>query len=140
MNSVFDIEFDPKIRGSHKLYNPVDVRSIVPKASYYDIGHYYDVRYVICGERFQYYPAPILSVINDLDLELTLVRDRQSHEMTLSGYAVLNVDFVKDGALFRRIGSRSTTLMCDPIQASHMEMKLSRALSSIYGRLKKMNL
>lgn len=60
----------------------------------------YDVRYLVDGRVYGYYPASLLTVLNDLAQELELCERRESHEMTLSGYTVLILEFDEAGGTF----------------------------------------
>ena len=60
----------------------------------------YDVHYVVDGRVYGYYPASLLTVLNDLAQELELCERRESHEMTLTGYTVLILEFGEAGGTF----------------------------------------
>jgi len=60
----------------------------------------YDIIYYVAGQRYAYYPSSILTVLNDLYEEWTLIKGRSPHIMTLSGYTVLDMNFVDDSVRF----------------------------------------
>lgn len=60
----------------------------------------YDLIYKVNGMIFRYYPSSILTLINDLDLEMNLFKERSNHIVTLSGYPVLEIDFDGESVLF----------------------------------------
>lgn len=96
----FAIEFDPKIPGDATGKIDYDLSTLQAKVIMSTIPTEYNLIYVIDGTRFFYYPANILTVLNDLDLELSLVRDRRAHGVTLSGYTVLEIKFENECAHF----------------------------------------
>lgn len=71
----------------------------------------FDIRYLLDGRRFSYYPASILTILNDLHLELGLFQKRKPHDITLSGYTILRVSFLGEFAVFT-----------DPVEELHGDM------------------
>ena len=63
----------------------IDVRRIY---SAYNIEHTLDYK-LSSGHPYRYYPTDILTVLNDLQLELKTMQSREDRDMTLVGYTVL---------------------------------------------------
>ncbi len=101
----------------------------------------YDVIYKIDNFSFQYYPTSIATVLNDLHQEWELVRSRTSHEMTLSGYRVLDMLINGDNVIFenptissenkKQIGESFSILSVEETFRSATERVLNEILRNI---------
>lgn len=133
--STFRIEFEPRLpkaetKTTSLSLDHLDVGRILT-------GHTqeYDVRYRIDQKTIGYYPASIITVLNDMYEEWTLARSRTSHTMTLSGYPVLQVEYDGETALFLdlvqflKYGIRKP--IADPISALDVEAAFRSALEHI---------
>lgn len=116
------VAIDPPMRLDH-----VDVATITAR---YRTEH--DVLYSIGGMVFAYYPASILTVLNDLHLEWCLIRERGSHDVTLSGYTVLEAVFDKGYFQFRTPAWPSAPV-CGRFDAAYLERKFRGAVSEVWG-------
>jgi len=101
----------------------------------------YDVTYRIDHRLFCYYPASILTVINDLHQEWELARSRTSHLMTLSGHPVLEVEFDGETALFldpvQLLGFRVRKPIGEPISSSAVEATFEAAFQHVLSVAKR---
>lgn len=102
-----------------------------------DYPKYYEIIYHLAGKSFRYYPASILTILNDLHLEWELVRSRVAHSMTLSGYTVLEVSFEGEAALFadplKQSPSGASTLIGEPIWVLGVEEAFRAATERVLG-------
>lgn len=90
--SEFIIRFNPQLgEGTEYVRVPLDIS---PTIEMYDTSHLLDIQYEIGTHTFGYYPAAPIVILNDLISELQLVKSRSSHDMTLSGYKILEMDVV----------------------------------------------
>ncbi len=95
----FSIDINPPLTiGEYSC--PITLEGIDAESVLRNHPEEYDIEYMIGGCSFRYYPASILTVLNDLHQEWGLVRDRIPHAMTLSGYTVLEMDFEGEAVLF----------------------------------------
>lgn len=138
--SRFEITFVPPLGPVEPRPVPENLRERlnVPfvqhvQASY---SHEHLVQYVVNGELFAYYPTSILTLLNDLNLELTLLRGRENHEVTLSGYTVLRLEFHGDVAqLFdpaRRDDDRPEESLGE-YEVAELESKFQSAAATVWG-------
>ena len=98
--SNFSIFFHPplpsvEIKTTDLSLEALNVRLVLDK---YPV--YHSIVYTIDGAKFEYYPASVITVLNDLHLELKMLEERRSHHMTLSGYTVLEVRYQNEMAQF----------------------------------------
>lgn len=95
----------------------------------------YDVTYRIDHQVFGYYPASIVTVINDLHEEWKLARSRTSHIMTLSGSPVLEIEFEGETAIFldpsQLLGFRVRKPVGEPMSALGVEATFEAALQHV---------
>lgn len=89
----FEIKFDPQIDVNPAKYREGFIEDLDVAAVMASIAGLYNVEYHINGIPYSYYPSSILTVLNDIHLERELMRRRESHHMTLSGYTVLRAEF-----------------------------------------------
>lgn len=130
--SEFLITFDPPLPPAAPLEPPLRFEELdsLAVAAAYTIEH--DILYSIDGRIFAYYPASILTVLNDIHLEWTLIRERSTHDVTLSGYTVLEAIFEQGGFQFRSpawppapVGERFDTVS--------LEAKFRAATAEVWG-------
>lgn len=60
----------------------------------------HDIIYFVNDRSFRYYPASLVTILNDLYQELESAQNGESHMMTLSGYTVLEIQFRVGKAIF----------------------------------------
>lgn len=109
--TVFKIEIDPALPESAHG-EPMSLENINAGNVLDQHRENYDVVYHLDDRAFRYYPANILTILNDLHQEWELVRSRTPHLMTLSGYTVLEIVFEGGAAVF-----------LDPLEGSAGEKK-----------------
>ena len=97
----------------------------------------YDIRFIINERRFSYYPSSVLTVLNDLHLELDLFRLRKPHDVTLSGYTILRVRFEDRSAIFvdpvEELHGDVNRATCGDAIASDVEQKLQSAVRNVWS-------
>jgi hypothetical protein len=98
--SVFRIEFDPPVPPAPRPFAPLSWDKLQYQKIAEAFPQEYDIAYWIDDRQFRYYPASIVTAINDIQLELDLIRERNNHYMTLSGYTVLELRFSDGRARF----------------------------------------
>ena len=98
--SEFRIEFDPPVPPAPHRYSKISLDRLQCDQITRAFSQEYDVIYCIDDKQFRYYPASILTVINDIHWEWEFAKRRESHNMTLSGYTVLDLVFTGEKAQF----------------------------------------
>jgi hypothetical protein len=130
--SEFLITFDPPLPAAAAIDPPSKFDDLDPVAVAAGYATEHDIRYVIDGRVFAYYPASILTVLNDVHLEWTLIRERSTHDITLSGYTVLEAIFERGGFQFR-----SPAWPPDPVgerfDPDCLEAKFREAAAEVWG-------
>lgn len=100
----------------------------------------YDLTYHVDSFEFRYYPASIITVLNDIHEEWILARQRANHDMTLSGYTVLRIEFEQDNVVFSdplpndQVGYKSLNFI---FNANVVEEEFLTVLKSIYSFARK---
>jgi hypothetical protein len=89
------ISFDPPLPDAPTA-PPLNLTGVDVAAVTAGYPRQHNVIYSIDGRNFAYYPASILTVLNDVHLEWMHIRARISHDVTLAGYTVLEAVF-EDG-------------------------------------------
>lgn len=130
--SEFTITFNPPLPVTAAIEPPsklegLDVAAITAG---YVIEH--DVLYAIDGRVFAYYPSSILTVLNDIHLEWTLIQERGSHDVTLSGYTVLEAIAEQGGFQFRSPAFPPMPVG-DIFDATYLEDKFRMAAATVWG-------
>jgi hypothetical protein len=107
----FIIEITPELPKliSDEIISSDYINLIDTKVVLAELSDQYEIIYHLAGNSYRYYPASILTILNDLHIEWELIRSRVPHAMTLSGYTVLAIDFVGEAALFADPLDRSTS-------------------------------
>lgn len=96
----------------------------------------YNLTYSVSGQRFCYYPSSLATLLNDILWEWQLMKDRKAHQMTLSGYTVLEADFDGDDALIYdpldrvRLGSAARPV--GSLSALEVEYELKSKLDAVW--------
>jgi hypothetical protein len=133
--STFRIEFDPPVPAPWRSYSEISLDRLPYEQIYRAFIQEYDTIYWIDDVSFRYYPASILTVINDIHSEWELIKRRESHQMTLSGYAVLDLFFTREGVQFRHnvgpVGRRRSQPVGATFGASKIETSFKLALDSL---------
>ena len=105
----------------------IDVKSINKN---YKIEH--RLEYRIGKNVFTYYPASIITILNDLDLELCLIKKRISHSMTLSGYEVLRMEIDSDKAtLFDPTSRSGSNKIAGVFLVDELESKFQKSIIEV---------
>lgn len=99
--SRFLITFDPPLPLAVTAEPPLDLAGVDVIAVAAGYPHEHNILLSIDGRIFAYHPASILTVLNDIHLEWMLIRQRVSHDVTLSGYTVLEAIFERESVQFR---------------------------------------
>lgn len=138
--NTFDIRFSPPLRPAEPYPVPGHLADWLSVSFVQHVQaaypHEHLVQYAVDGEIFAYYPASILTLLNDLDLELALFRRRENHDMTLSGYTVLHVEFQGDLArLFdpTRCDHHQHGEPLGDFAVADLESKFTSATSALWG-------
>lgn len=130
--SEFLITFDPPLPAAAAIDPPSKLGHLDSAAVAAGYATEHDILYSIDGRVFAYYPASILTVLNDVHLEWTLIRERSTHDVTLSGYAVLEAIFEQEGFQFR-----SPAWPPDPVgarfDAALLEATFRAAAAEVWG-------
>jgi hypothetical protein len=95
----------------------------------------YDIIYNVGGQAYRYYPASILTILNDLHQEWELIRSRKSHAMTLSGYTVLNMDIDGEAVMLRDPLSTIGQPVSDVIWVVAIEEAFREATEKVLGAI-----
>jgi hypothetical protein len=98
--SNFVIEFRPALPPAPGSQGDISLKSVQVDKVLNAFPQPYDVWYDINGSRYCYYPTSILTMLNDIHLEWELIRKRESHNMTLVGYTVLEMTFTGETICF----------------------------------------
>jgi hypothetical protein len=96
----------------------------------------HDVQYVIDGDIFTYYPTDILTVLYDLYQEWLLATQRKSHDMTLCGYTVLEIQYSGEVARFFDPGARAkggVSPVGEEMDAAYIEKKFADVVATVWG-------
>lgn len=130
--SKFTITFDPPLPRVVAINPPstlenLDVSAI---ASGYKTEH--NVLYNLDEKVFSYYPATILTILNDIHLEWMLIRGKFTHDVTLSGYTVLEAIFEQDGFQFRD-PAWPPTPVGERFDAAYLEGKFRITIATVWG-------
>jgi hypothetical protein len=130
--SEFLIIFDPPLPPAVIADRPivledVDIRSVSQR---YTQDH--DVSFAIDGEIFSYYPSSLLTVLNDIHLEWTLIQKRLSHDLTLSGYTVLEASYEHGRFQFHN-PAWPPAPVGNPIDAVYLECKFRASTAAIWN-------
>jgi hypothetical protein len=130
--SEFLISFDPPLPDSKAVAPPATLKGVDVEAVSAGYPYEHDVIYTVAGKSFSYYPSSILTVLNDIHLEWMLIQGRNSHDVTLAGYTVLEAAFEQGGFQFREPAWPPTPL--DGIfDAAYLEERFEAAVARVWG-------
>ncbi len=87
----FEIRISPPIPHLDRNVVDVDLSCLDYAEIAANVTRRYNVAYIVNGRVIEYRPTDITTVLNDLHNELELIEGRLSHDMTLCGYAVLEM-------------------------------------------------
>jgi hypothetical protein len=131
----FKVEVIPILAPSSLLDKPVDWNQVNSIAIFRSISQEFSVVYRVNDRSYAYYPSHILTTLGDLNTEWELSLSRTSHEMTLSGYTILNVKFQGGDAIFfdvdQNVELPSATVY--RAAAEHVEREFARATSLVWN-------
>lgn len=95
----------------------------------------YFIKYHVNDLTYCYYPSSIVTIINDIFWELDLIKERKTHEMTLSGYCVLEMVFENEQVLFfdpvERTKNALASSIADPFAIEAVEKQFKMAANSL---------
>lgn len=133
--STFSISFKPNIGEVGDCNFPQSISDMDVSSLMVRYPTQYEVSYRIDEIIFTYYPSSIITLINDLWLEFEKLLNRDNHDMTLSGYTVLKMDF-KDGKVVFFDPSRDSSSLSqvgDKFDLIDIDIEFRRALSAVWN-------
>lgn len=130
--SEFSIAFDPPLPTAIIMEPPLRLDELDVGAVRAGYPTEHDVLYSIDRRVFAYYPASILTVLNDIHLEWTLIQERSTHDVTLSGYTVLKAIFEQGGFQFHDPPWPPTPVGA-PFDAAYLEDRFQAATAAVWG-------
>lgn len=130
--SKFAIAFNPPLPSTVPIDPPLGIGDLNAPAiiTRYDTEH--NVVYSIDEKKFCYYPSSILTVLNDIHLEWMCIRERRSHDVTLSGYTVLEAAFEKGSFQFFN-PAWPPTPVGDRFDTLYLEDQFHLAIAAVWG-------
>jgi hypothetical protein len=134
--SSFVIAFVPPLQPKERYAFPPSFSELNVERIQAAYSEEHRIEYIVNGEMFTYYPASILTILNDLDLELELIRSREDHLMTLSGYTVLRSEFHDEMTwIIDQVarGPDGHDKVIGDFPASELEAQFQNALSVVWG-------
>lgn len=139
MMNHFKIMLDPPIPRAPGVYPKISLDMIDLDKTIQAVSQEYNIYYLAAGRYFTYYPASILTIINDIDLEFTLIQKRKSHLMSLSGYTILEMVFTGERVYlfepFDVLGSEKKPIGA-AFEASYIEQAFKVTLDSLWHLIK----
>ena len=125
--SSFTIELRPPVPPAPYPQENISLSDLNLRELLDNFQQEYDIIYHIGGKTFCYYPASIVTVLNDIDWELQLIKKRESHLVSLSGYTVLELLFDDGKAVFYDPVERAHNSAAKPIDDAFDPINLEKA-------------
>jgi hypothetical protein len=99
----------------------------------------YNIKYIVIGKVFEYYPSSLSTIYNDIQWEWEKIRNHESHDMTLSGYTVLKLRCVGEVAEIYNPLLRGDPALRDgtlvSVKMRDLEKKFQIARNSIWRKV-----
>lgn len=130
--SRFLITFDPPLPSAVTAEPSLDLAGVDVATVVAAYPHEHNVLISIDESIFAYCPASILTVLNDIHLEWMLIRERVSHDVTLSGYTVLEAIFEQERVQFHS-PAWPPAAVGDKFDATYLEDMFQAATARVWG-------
>lgn len=135
---MFTVQIHPPVDTSqNNLRDPLKSDDINAIAIYRSIKREFDIEYIIAEMVFKYYPSHALTALMDLNYEWELCRQKKDHEVTLSGYPIIDLKFDVGEAIFRDIVWPNSVI--GRVNIINVENELRKATSQMWNVVRKIS-
>lgn len=111
---TFEVSFEPELP-DHGAVPPPPKLSWTVAYGAADDQPDYDLRYVIGGKLFCYYPASLATLLGDLLGELEALESGKAHNVSMSVYTLLLAEITGDTVTFRDPGPEGNVIGKVPV-------------------------